>query len=378
MFKIISKDKATLARTGKITSPHGEVNTPAFFPVATQSTVKTLSREDLLDCNVEGILSNAYHLYLRPAESIIKKAGGLHKFMNWPRLILTDSGGFQIFSLAQLVKLKEDGVQFQSHIDGAKHFLRPEDVVTFQKNVLGSDIIMPLDECVKYPSTIDYVRESLELTTNWAKRSKLKFDELVLLDGQKDQMLFGIVQGGTYKDLRKRSAEEIVNIGFDGYAIGGVSVGEPEELMYEVMAHTLPLLPFDKPHYVMGVGTPLDILEGVTYGADIFDCVMPTRNGRNGTAFSFKGKVILRNAKYADDFKVIEEDCGCIACKGGYTRSYIRHLINSYEILGLRLVSLHNIYFYVKLMDKIRCSIEEGKFEEFKKKFKSDYCSEGL
>lgn len=376
MFKITHKDISTKARVGIITTPHGEVNTPAFFPVATLGSVKTLSAEDLDSCGVEGILSNAYHLFLRPAEQVIQKAGGLHKFMNWPKVILTDSGGYQIFSLAQLVKLKKDGVEFQSHIDGYKHFLRPEDVVAFQKNVLGSDIIMPLDECVKYPSPREYVVESLELTNLWALRSKLKFDELLNSGGDTGQILFGIVQGGTYKDLRKKSVEELLKIGFGGYALGGISVGEPEDLMYEIMDYTLRLLPENSPHYVMGVGTPLDIVEGVANGADIFDCVMPTRNGRNGTAFTKYGKVVLRNAKFVDDFGVIEKGCGCLSCRGGYTRSYIRHLINSYEILGLRLVSLHNVYFYVKLMRDIREAIEHGKFEAFTKEFKTDYCSQ--
>ena len=376
MFKITHKDKSTKARVGKIITPHGEVNTPVFFPVATLGSVKTLSSEDLNACGAEGILSNAYHLYLRPAEAVIYKAGGLHKFMNWPKVILTDSGGYQVFSLAQLVKLKKDGVEFQSHIDGYKHFLRPEDVVFFQKNILGSDIIMPLDECVKYPSSREYVIESLELTNSWALRSKLKFDELLNLSGDTGQILFGIVQGGTYKDLRAKSVEELLKIGFGGYALGGISVGEPQDLMYEIMDYVLSLLPESSPHYVMGVGTPLDILEGVTTSADIFDCVMPTRNGRNGTAFTKYGKLVIRNARFADDFSVIEEGCGCLSCHGGYTRSYIRHLINSYEILGLRLVSLHNVYFYVKLMRDIRAAIKAQRFEVFKKEFKTDYCSQ--
>ncbi|MBU4376794.1 MAG: tRNA guanosine(34) transglycosylase Tgt [Candidatus Omnitrophica bacterium] len=378
MFKIIAKDKSTKARAGELDTPHGVLKTPLFFPVATQASVKTLSNEDVKACGSQAILSNTYHLYLRPGIDILKKAGGLHKFMGWDRPILTDSGGYQVFSLATLMKVKEEGVEFQSHLDGSKHFLSPEDVVELQFG-FGSDIIMPLDECVHYPAEKDYARSSLMLTTDWAERSKVAFGDVSLWDTPQIRkqdgaecpkvtrpLLFGIAQGATYLDLRKEAVERLVDIGFDGYAVGGVSVGEPDELVGEVGNYTLELLPERFPHYLMGVGTPIDIIEAVSNGADMFDCVMPTRNGRNGSAFTKKGKLVLRNAVHVDDFSVIEEGCGCLTCKGGYTRAYIRHLIGAHEILGLRLVSLHNVYFYVKLMEDIRSAIISGNFSNFK------------
>ncbi|MBL7071356.1 MAG: tRNA guanosine(34) transglycosylase Tgt [Candidatus Omnitrophica bacterium] len=403
MFKIIHKDKTTKARSGELTTPHGTVRTPLFFPVATQATVKTLSNEDVADCGAQAILSNTYHLYLRPGIEILKKAGGLHKFMGWKGPILTDSGGYQVFSLAKLMKVREDGVDFQSHIDGSRHFLSPEDVVELQSG-FGSDIIMPLDECVHYPAEKDYACASLRLTTDWARRSKGYFEKQVVTrshtckihgsqghtsqghtsQGHTSQghkvtgkgarpLLFGIAQGATYLDLRKEAVERLVDIGFDGYAVGGVSVGEPDELVSEIAQYTLGLLPEKNPHYVMGVGTPLDIIESVSRGADMFDCVMPTRNGRNGTAFTAKGRLILRNSVHTDDFTAIEDGCGCLTCRGGYSRAYLRHLIGASEMLGLRLVSLHNIYFYVKLMRNIRNSLEAGKFSEFKNSFIKEY-----
>lgn len=381
MFKITAKDKKSNARAGELTTPRGVLKTPLFFPVATQATVKTLSNEDIKECGAQAVLSNTYHLYLRPGIDILKKAGGLHKFMGWDRPILTDSGGYQIFSLATLMKIKEEGVEFQSHIDGSKHFLSPEDVVGLQLE-FGSDIIMPLDECVHYPAEKDYARASLELTLQWAQRSKNKFFDLGRQTtderrqtGREDKppLLFGIAQGATYLDLRKEAVERLIDIGFDGYAVGGVSVGEPDELVAEIAQYTLGLLPEKSPHYVMGVGTPVDILEAVSNGADMFDCVMPTRNGRNGTAFTKKGKIVLRNSVYTDDFRVIEEGCACLCCRGGYSRAYLRHLINSSEILGLRLVSLHNVHFYVKLMKDIRDSIKSGVFSELKDDFLNNY-----
>ncbi|MDP3789812.1 MAG: tRNA guanosine(34) transglycosylase Tgt [Candidatus Omnitrophota bacterium] len=391
MFKIISKDKTTKARAGELTTPHGTLKTPMFFPVATQATVKTLSNEDVKACGAQAVLSNTYHLYLRPGLEILKKAGGLHRFMGWDRPILTDSGGYQVFSLATLMKVREDGVQFQSHLDGSKHFLSPEDVVDLQFG-FGSDIIMPLDECVHYPAEKDYARASLALTVDWARRSKERFTERFgdvperdTLQVKSDKheiagcpflvrpLLFGIAQGATYLDLRKEAVEKLVEIGFDGYAVGGVSVGEPDELVGEIAQYALGLLPENSPHYLMGVGTPLDIIQSVSEGADMFDCVMPTRNGRNGTAFTRDGKIVLRNAVYIDDFRVIEEGCGCLACKGGYTRAYIRHLIGASEILGLRLVSLHNVYFYVRLMEDIRGAIISGSFNMFKEAFLKKY-----
>ncbi len=370
-FKLFHKDKSSKARLTKLITPHGEINTPIFLPVGTQATVKTLSTQDLFDCGIEMILANAYHLYLRPGEEIIKKARGLHKFMSWPKPILTDSGGYQVLSLSDLRKVSDEGVKFQSHIDGTKYFFSPEEVIRFQKDVLGSDVIMPLDECVHYPCEKDHARVAMKRTLNWAYRSKEAFSSQPLAISHK-QLLFGIVQGATYPDLRKECAERLVEIGFDGYAVGGVSVGEPRELMYEVSSNVAGLLPSDRPRYLMGVGNPEDLIEAVSSGYDIFDCVIPTRNGRNGTAFTYSGRLVLRNAKFKDDFSPIDENCGCFACKN-YTRAYIRHLFNSGEILGLRLVSVHNIYFYNNLMQNMRQAISKDSFSEFKKEFLAKY-----
>jgi len=374
MFKISKKDVHTKARAGELTTPHGILKTPLFFPVATQATVKTLSNEDIIGCGAQAVLSNTYHLYLRPGPELLEKAGGLHRFMGWKRPILTDSGGYQVFSLAKLMKVKAEGVKFQSHIDGSGHFLTPEDVCALQ---LGyrSDIIMPLDECVHYPAEKDYARASLALTTDWAERTKRYFCSRTGsgVDTDNRPLLFGIAQGSTYMDLREEAVSRLLETGFDGYAVGGVSVGEPDDLAAEIAHYTLGLLPEGVPHYVMGVGTPEDILNAVSMGADMFDCVMPTRNGRNGTAFTEGGKLVLRNASYTDDFDVIEKGCGCESCRRGYTRAYIRHLIYAKEILGLRLVSLHNLFFYVKLMRNIRNSIEHGRFQEFKENFLNGY-----
>ena len=373
-FQLIKKDKTTKARLGKLKTAHGIVNTPVFMPVGTQGTVKALSNDELKVCNVEIILGNAYHLYLRPGLDIIKKAGGLHKFMGWTRPILTDSGGYQVFSLAVLRKINQDGVEFSSHIDGSKHFLSPEKVIEIQQ-ILGSDILMTLDECVKYPASKDYVEQSLKLTTNWARRSKVCF-EGARGKGQgaseEKQLLFGIVQGSSYLDLRKKAVEDLLEIGFDGYAIGGVSVGEPEELIHEIAGYTASLLPEDKPRYLMGVGTPTDFMEAIAEGIDMFDCVVPTRNGRNGQAFTWNGELQLRNATFKEDFRPIDEGCGCFACQN-HTRSYIRHLFNTEEILGLRLVSLHNIHFYVTLIEAARKAIEHDHFVAFKKEFVKNY-----
>jgi queuine tRNA-ribosyltransferase len=360
MFKLIHKDKSSKARCGKLTTAHGEINTPVFMPVGTQGTVKAISNAELKTIGAEIILGNTYHLYLRPGLDVIKKAGGLHKFMGWSMPILTDSGGYQVFSLAKLRKLTEDGAEFSSHIDGAKHTLTPEKAMEIQRT-LGSDIVMTFDECVHYPAARDYVEQSLELTTRWAKRSKDYFKG----SSEKKQLLFGIVQGGTYLDLRKKAVNDLVKIGFDGYAIGGVSVGEPGNLIYEIAEYTAALLPEDKARYLMGVGMPCDILEAIARGVDMFDCVVPTRNGRNGQAFTFDGDIQLRNAQYKEDFGPIEESCECYACRN-HTRSYIRHLFNTEEILGLRLVSLHNLHFYVRLMKLSRQAILEDRFNVFK------------
>jgi len=372
MFKIIHKDRSTNARVGLIKTPHGEVETPDFMPVGTQATVKALSSEDLQYCNVQIILGNTYHLYLRPGIDIIKNAGSLHSFMSWHKPILTDSGGFQIFSLASLMKTKEVGVEFQSHIDGSKHFLTPEDVIDIQL-ALGSDIMMPLDECLRYPSPKDHVEHSVGLTTRWAKRSVMEFNKNIKKCDNRP-LLFGIVQGSTYPDLRKESAEQLVEIGFDGYAIGGLSVGEPQDLIYEIMESTVRHLPEDRPRYAMGIGMPQDFFEAISMGVDLFDCVVPTRNGRNGAAYTNEGKLIVRNAEYSKDLRPLSESCDCVVCKN-YSRSYIRHLFNTEEILGLHLVSLHNVYFYVNLLRRIRQAIKEDRFLEFKREFLSLHCA---
>lgn len=393
MFKLICKDSNTRARAGILETAHGPIETPVFMPVGTQGTVKALSVTELNDCHSQIILGNAYHLYLRPGLDIIGKAGGLHKFMGWDKPILTDSGGYQVFSLAKLRKLSDEGAEFSSHIDGSKHFLTPENVIDIQRT-LGSDIMMMFDECVHYPAARDYVEQSLELTTRWAKRSKAHFSKTTVIaraEGPKQskkeiassltafaprndrrQLLFGIVQGSTYLGLRKRAVDDLLDIGFDGYAIGGVSVGEPEQLIYEIAEYTAGLLPEDKARYLMGVGTPPDMLEVISRGVDMLDCVVPTRNGRNGQAFTWSGELQLRNAAYKEDFRPIDEDCDCFACRN-HTRAYIRHLFNAEEILGLRLVSLHNIHFYVRLIQMSRVAILEGRFEAFKKEVLKKY-----
>ena len=372
-FSLLHKDKSCKARLGKLVTAHGEINTPVFMPVGTQGTVKTLSNDELKDAGAEIILGNAYHLYLRPGLKIIEKAGGLHKFMGWDRPILTDSGGYQVFSLATLRKLSDNGAEFSSHIDGSKHVLTPENVIDIQRS-LASDIMMMFDECVHYPAAKDYVEQSLALTTRWARRSKAFFNERRTTNDER-RMLFGIVQGSTYLDLRKRAVEDLVAIGFDGYAIGGVSVGEGRDLIYEIAGHTAALLPEEKPRYLMGVGMPQDILEAIAQGCDMFDCVVPTRNGRNGQAFTSNGELQLRNAEYKEDFRPIDETCSCFTCRT-HTRAYIRHLFNTDEILGLRLVSLHNIHFYVKLMQLSRKAIAEGRFASFKNEFAAKYNKE--
>ncbi|MDP2921530.1 MAG: tRNA guanosine(34) transglycosylase Tgt [Candidatus Omnitrophota bacterium] len=368
MFKIIHKDKFTNARVGVIETAHGTIETPVFMPVGTQATVKALSSEEVKYCGASVILGNTYHLYLRPGMEIIKNAGGLHKFMSWDRPILTDSGGFQVFSLATLMKVREEGVEFNSHVDGSRHFLTPEKVIQLQE-ALGSDIMMPLDECLHYPSTKDKAEQSLGLTNRWAKRAKEEFGKIVGANNY-SPLQFGIVQGSTYPDLRKRAAEELAAMDFDGYSIGGLSVGEPGELMYEMMGHAVEYLPADKPRYAMGVGMPHDFFEAIEMGIDMFDCVVPTRNARNGAAYTNEGRVIIRNGEYSKDQRPLSETCDCIVCKN-YSRSYIRHLFNTEEILGLRLTSLHNVYFYVNLLGRIREAIRQDKFLELKREFKN-------
>ena len=374
MFKIIHQDKHAKARLGKLTTAHGEIQTPCFIPVGTQGTVKTISPQELKDCGAEIILSNAYHLFLRPGKEVIKKAGGLHNFMSWEMPILTDSGGYQIFSLALLRKISDKGVEFQSHIDGLKHLLTPEDVIQIQ-NDLGSDIMMPLDECVHYPSALDHAEVAMKRTLDWAKRSKTVHSQQSLpcrQAGIVNGLLFGIVQGATYEDLRKECANRLIDMDFDGYAIGGVSVGEPKDLRYNIVNLVAGLLLKDKPRYLMGVGLPEDIIEAVESGIDMFDCVVPTRYGRNGTAFTSAGKITIRNAPFIEDFTPLDPACSCYACKN-FSRAYLRHLFNVEEILGLRLVSLHNIYFYLELMRKIREAIRQDNFIEFKREFLNNY-----
>ncbi len=364
-YELIKKDPVTGARAGMIHTPHGSFPTPIFMPVGTQASVKAVSPDELRDLGAGIILSNTYHLFLRPGSELIREAGGLHKFMNWDRAILTDSGGFQVFSLGALRKITEEGVTFRSHIDGSKKFLSPE-VATKVQMDLGSDIIMAFDECAPYPSEYEYVRHSMERTTRWAKRCK---DTLT----REDQGLFGIVQGGMYKDLRTQSAAELVEMDFPGYAVGGLSVGEPKELMYELLEHTVRLLPANKPRYLMGVGTPDCLVEGVFHGIDMFDCVFPTRVARNGMAMTWNGRLVMKNAAFTHDFQPIEENCGCYACRNHYTRAYIRHLIRAGEIFGLRLLTLHNLYFLQSFMRKLRQSIMEERFSEFRTDFLANY-----
>jgi len=374
MYTLIKKDDKTRARLGSFSTPHGMIDTPNFMPVGTIGAVKTLSADEVRKAGTQIMLSNAYHLLLRPGPDTIKSAGGLHKWINWPGPILTDSGGFQIFSLSRLRRIKDDGVEFRSHIDGASFFLTPESAVGFQL-LLGSDIMMALDECLPYPCTRDYAIRSMDLTAGWAARGKNSFIKEISAGNifpTPDSSLFGIIQGGTYLDLRRQSAGQITGIGFDGYALGGLSVGEPRELMYEILDNTVPLMPDDKIRYLMGVGTVEDIFESVQAGIDIFDCVVPTRNARNGLAFTCFGKVRIRNARYKNDYSPIDPSCGCDCCRY-YTRSYIHHLFNINEIFGLKLLSLHNVTFYATLMKNIRESISNGNFCEFKKEFLGIY-----
>lgn len=363
-FELIKECPTTGARAGRFHTPHGVINTPVFMPVGTQATVKTMTPEELKEVNAQIILSNTYHLYLRPGHELVREAGGLHKFMNWDRPILTDSGGFQVFSLGDLRKIKEEGVEFRSHIDGSKHLFTPESVMAVE-NALGADIIMAFDECTPYPATYEYAKNSLERTSRWLERCKNAHK-------REDQALFGIIQGSTYKELREQSAKEITAIDLPGYGIGGLSVGEPNEKMYEMLDYTTVLMPRNKPRYLMGVGAPDNLLEGVMRGVDMFDCVLPTRIARNGTVFTHTGKLVIRNAEYAHDFRPMEEGCTCYACRN-YSRAYIRHLIKANEILGIRLTTIHNIHFLTNLMENMRQAILEDRFVPFKRDFFEKY-----
>jgi len=360
-FKLLKKDKTSNARLGKIITPHGEVNTPVFMPVGTQGTVKSLTPERVKELGAEIILSNTYHLYLRPGHTLIKDLGGLHQFMNWKYPILTDSGGFQVYSLSALRKITNDGVEFQSHIDGSKHFISPEMSIEIQE-ALGSDIMMCFDECTPYPADFNYAEKSLDMTIEWARRCKKA-------KNNNYQALFGIVQGGIHHELRKRGVEEIGDIGFDGYALGGLSVGEPKNLIMEIMKTTLPLMPEEKPRYLMGIGMPEDIVESVYHGADMFDCVIPTRNARNGMLFTNSGKVVIKHARYRNDESPIDSECDCYTCKN-YSRAYLRHLFIAREILAVILNTIHNVRHFTNLMEKIREAIKNDDYETFRKKFK--------
>jgi queuine tRNA-ribosyltransferase len=370
VFELLAHDRETKARCGRLTTAHGVVDTPAFIPVGTQGTVKAMTPRELRELNAQIVLGNTYHLFVRPGINVIKHFGGLHKFMNWDGSILTDSGGYQIFSLAKLRKITDEGVQFQNHVDGAPTFISPEIAMKIQA-ALGSDIAMVLDECAPYPCDYDYAAQSTELTMRWAKRCKSEFESRNEKSESKRQ-LFGIVQGATFDALRRENAQAIVDLDFDGYAIGGVSVGEPEEEMMRAVESAEPLLPKGKPRYPMGLGTPPQMLEMIARGMDMFDCVLPTRLARNGTAFSTTGTLNLKNAEFATDKSPIEEDCSCLACRE-FARGYIRHLIKAEEILGLRLITLHNLHFYLDLMRRAREQIENGSFEEFLKRFVSNY-----
>ena len=367
MFKFTLEKKSSQckARTGTIETNHGVIKTPVFMPVGTRATVKAMNNDELKSIGSQIILSNTYHLYLKPGQEIIRKADGLHKFMNWDKPILTDSGGFQVFSLSKTRKITEEGVQFRSHIDGSKHFISPEKSMEIQ-NDLGSDIMMAFDECVPYPASYEYTEDSMKRTLRWLKRCK---------DYHKNtdkQNLFGIIQGGMYKALREYSAKNTIDFDLPGYAIGGLSVGEPRDLMIDLLDFTTDFMPENKPRYLMGVGTPDYLFEAVEHGVDMCDCVLPTRIARNGTALTSKGKLVVKNAKYKDDFSPLDENCDCYACKN-HTRAYIRHLLNVDEILGARLLSIHNLRFLIKLMENIRKSIEEDRYLEFKDEFYRNY-----
>ncbi|GEN46427.1 tRNA guanosine(34) transglycosylase Tgt [Alkalibacillus haloalkaliphilus] len=364
-YELIKTCKQTGARLGKVHTPHGSFETPVFMPVGTLATVKTMAPEELKEIGANIILSNTYHLWLRPGEDVVEEAGGLHKFMNWDGSILTDSGGFQVFSLSDMRQIEEEGVHFRNHISGAKLFLSPEKAMHIQ-NSLGSDIMMAFDECPPYPASYDYMKASVERTSRWAERCL----EAHQKPGQ--QGLFGIIQGGEYEELRKQSARDLTSLDFPGYAIGGLSVGEPKDVMNKVLDFTTPLLPDEKPRYLMGVGSPDSLVDGAMRGVDMFDCVLPTRIARNGTCMTSNGRLVVRNAKFAKDFTPIDENCDCYTCRN-YTKAYIRHLIKANETLGIRLTTYHNLYFLVKLMGQVRNAIKEDRLGDFRDEFFEQY-----
>ena len=363
-YELVAEDRKTGARAGLLHTPHGVFKTPMFMPVGTQATVKTVTPEELEEMGAQIILSNTYHLFLRPGTELIHEAGELHRFMNWNKGILTDSGGFQVFSLGAMRKITEEGVYFRSFLDGSKQFLSPEISIRAQED-LGSDIAMAFDECIPYPADYEYARKSTERTTRWAKRC-------IKAHQRTDRGIFGIIQGGMYKDLRKQSAMEISSLPFDGVAVGGLSVGEPHDLMYDILEETTQWMPKGKARYLMGVGTPDCLVEGVARGVDMFDCVFPTRVARNGMAMIHTGRMNMKNKQYERDFRPIEESCGCYTCRN-YTRAYIRHLYKSEELLAFRLVTIHNLYFLLQFMRDMREAIVQGNFSEFREHFMEHY-----
>lgn len=363
-YELIKEDKHTNARLGRFHTPHGSFDTPVFMPVGTQATVKALTPKNLEEIKAQIILSNTYHLYLRPGHDLVKEAGGLHNFMNWNKPILTDSGGFQVFSLSDLRKITEEGVTFRSHLDGSSHFFSPEQAINIQ-NALGADIIMAFDECIPYPADHDYTDRSVDRTIRW-------LDRCIKAHNRDDQALFGIIQGGMYKDLRLKSTLETLAFDLPGYGIGGLSVGEPKDLMYQMLDVIMPHMPKNKPRYLMGVGSPDCLLEGVIRGVDMFDCVLPTRIARNGTSLTSRGRVVVRNASYERDFTPLDPDCDCYTCQN-FTKAYLRHLIKANEILASTLLSIHNLRFLIKLMEEVKMAILEDRILEYKNEFFRKY-----
>jgi queuine tRNA-ribosyltransferase len=369
-FELLATCPETGARAGLIHTDHGDIPTPNFMPVGTQASVKTISPTQLEGLGADVVLANTYHLYLRPGTELINSFGGIHKFMSWDRPVLTDSGGFQVYSLSDLNKISEEGVEFRSHLDGSKHFLRPEDIVNAQADI-GADLIMPLDECMPWPADKKYAEDSTARTSRWAKRCRDTRGPIFEHHDYR-QFLFGIVQGSTYEDLRRQSVADLVEMDFPGYSIGGLAVGEPKNQMLDLTELTAGLLPVEKPRYLMGVGFPEDLIRSVARGVDIFDCVMPTRNARKGTLFTRHGRLVIKNAAYAKDPEPVDENCDCPACRR-FSRAYIRHLLHVKELLGMQLATLHNLYFYLDLMRGLRKSILEGRFPEHRDAFFRDY-----
>ena len=371
-YTVQARDRDTSARAGVLRTPHGEVPTPIFMPVGTQGTVKALSQGELEALRARIILGNAYHLYLRPGPELIAEAGGLHRFIGWPRPILTDSGGYQVFSLADLNRITDEGVTFQSHLDGSRHLFTPERVIEIE-HLLGADIVMAFDECAPYPCTYDHARAACDRTLDWAERCLERYRAL---DGRsasgEPQALFGIVQGSVHRDLREQCADRLVAMDLPGYAVGGLSVGEPKSVMWKMVDAAIPRLPEEKPRYLMGVGHPEDLIEGVARGVDMFDCVIPTRNARNGTVFTRNGRLVVKNAVYARDFDPIDPECTCYTCRN-YTRAYLRHLFQTGEILALRLATLHSVHFFLWLMRQIRGAILDGTFDRWRQEFLHTY-----